>query len=473
MITLRPYQQKSIDCIRAQFAKNITHIIFQLATGGGKTVIFSYMVKIASERGYKCLILTDRIELLEQAGGTFERFDLSYENITAKTKSVPVSNVAVGMVETIKRRVKQRLDFTIYLKNIDLLIIDEAHKAAFDTIFPFLKPECYVIGATATPIRQNSKKPLCDYFSHIVNGPGIQELINDGFLAKPKYYGVTVDLSKVKMKRGEFDEKDQEKLFSETRVFEGLKENLEKHAKGLKTMIFCPSVQSSLNVARDLGCLHVDGTMNPIQREKILSEFENTPGSILTNCAITTTGYDCPSIECIVLYRATTSLPLFLQMIGRGSRTTESKKNFIILDFGMNIQRFGYWHTDRKWTLEPQKKRSRKKDSFPVKFCPECNAILSVNVKHCEYCGFAWPVTEKERIFAELQELTYSEVQDKISNAKTVEEMELIREAKEYKIGYLLHKFETFDQFKEYEKLKKYKPGWARINAARYNIEVP
>lgn len=469
MITLRPYQKKLIDDIRLKFAQGLRRVILQLSTGGGKTVIFTHMVKTASERGNRCLILTDRIELLEQSGGTFDRLNIQYSNITSETRSVPNSRVCVAMVETIKRRVKQRLDFTIYLKSLDLLIIDEAHKAAFDPIFDYLKPECYVIGATATPVRQNAKKPLSDYFSAIVEGPSIWQLIKDGYLSKPRYFGVSTDLSTVKIKAGEFDERDQERVFTEVRVFEGLKENIARHAARMKTMIFCPSVASSQQVAHDLGCLHVDGSMPPAERDRILTEFENTPGSMLSNCAITTTGYDHPGIECIILYRATTSLPLYLQMIGRGSRVTEQKRTFIILDFGMNIQRFGYWHIDRTWSLNPPPRKNRNKDDvFPVKFCPACGAVMSVNVKTCEYCGYVWPITEKERIFAELQELSYSEVQKKMAQAATVEEMEQIRVGKGYKVGYLLHKFTTEQQFKEYEQLKGYRRGWAEIQVKNY-----
>jgi superfamily II DNA or RNA helicase len=437
MIKLRTYQINQIDEIRKAFVKAHNSVIMQAPTGSGKTVMFSYMVKAAAAKQSRCLILTDRVEILEQAGGTFDRVGIDYQNITAKTKAVPNSKVCVAMVETIKRRLKSRLDFQMYLKKIDLLIIDEAHKAAFDSVFAYLKDECYVIGATATPIRTNVKKPLKDYFTAIVEGANIASLIQQQFLSKPKYYGVSVDLSKVKMKAGEFDERDQEKVFSEVKVFEGLKHNLGKYAKGKKTMIFCPSVQSSLNVAHELGCLHLDGEMNSKQRTEILTEFETTPDSVITNCAITTTGYDHAEIECIVLYRATTSLPLYLQMIGRGSRVTETKRAFTILDFGMNVQRFGYWHIERKWSLELPKKISRKKDVFPVKFCPECGAIVSVNVKTCEYCGYIWPVTERERMFAELQELTYVEIQKKMNEATSIEEMEQIRIAKGYKVGYL------------------------------------
>ena len=470
MINLRTYQQKLISDIRAKMSNGSKRNVLQLATGGGKTVIFSFMVKQASDRGLKCLILTDRIELLEQAGGTFQKLGIVYENITAGTNRIPVSRVMVAMVETIKRRVKKRLDFAVLLKSINLLIIDECHKQSFDEVFQYISEDCYVIGATATPYRTNAKKPMSDYFTGLVTGPSISKLIESCYLANPEYYGVNIDLSSVRMKAGEFDENDMTKLYGERKVFEGLKHNLELHAKGLKTMIFCPSVASSLNVASELGCLHVDGTMSAAARDNVLKTFENTPGAVLTNCGITTTGYDCPSIECIVLYRATTSLPLYLQMIGRGSRVTDTKHTFKILDFGMNVERFDFWHVDRIWSLEAQKKKSRKKDSFPVKFCPKCGAILAVNTKSCQYCGFIWPVIEKEKVFAELQKLDYREVQRRMVTA-SVEEMEALRTAKGYKVGYLLHKFDKYEQFEQYEKLKGYRRGWAKINAERFGVK--
>ena len=429
------------------------------------------MVKQASERGNRCLILTDRIELLEQAGGTFSGLGIKYENITAETKQIPSDRVLVAMVETIKRRCKSRLDFQILLKSINLLIIDECHKANFNDIFQYLSPTCYVIGATATPVRAAKLHPLSEYFSAIVSGPSIGNLIKEGYLSRPEYFGVNVDLSGVKMKAGEFDENDQQKVYTETKVFEGLKHNLLKHACGMKTMIFCPNVASSLQVSQELNCLHVDGNMSIAERTSILNQFENTPGAILSNCAITTTGYDCPDIECIVLYRATTSLPLYLQMIGRGSRTTKTKNRFHILDFGMNVQRFDYWHIDRPWDLNNHKRKNREKqDIFPIKLCPSCGSILAINTKQCSYCGFIWPVTEKERVFAELERLTYSEVQKRISSGISVQEMEEIRIAKGYKIGFILHRFTELDQFKEYGKLRGYHWKWADIQYARFLV---
>lgn len=470
-IILRPYQAKSIQQLRAYITQGHSRMILQGATGSGKTVIFSYIVKNASTNGKRCMVLTDRVELLEQAGGTFEKFGIIFENITAETRQVPAGAVMVAMVETIKRRAKHRLEFSMLMKSIDILIIDEAHKNTFNDIFQYLSDTCIVIGATATPIRAGKLTPLSDYFTALVTGPEIMQLVGLGYLSRPRYFGVSVDLSKIRIEKGEFSEADMEKLYGETKLFAGLKDNMSRHAAGKKTMIFCPSVASSKQVADELGCLHVDGTMSPGERHRILKEFENAPGAVISNCAITTTGYDCPDIDCIVLYRATTSLPLYLQMIGRGSRTTAAKDNFTVLDFGMNIQRFGYWHAERRWSLDAEPKKSRKNlDVFPVKFCPTCGAIVPQTARECEYCGHIWLVKEKDRVIAELTELTYKEVQERAAGG-TVAEIEEIRQAKGYKVGWLLHKLSHREQFKEYAKLKGYKPQWADIQCKRYNIQ--
>jgi len=447
--------------------KGHNHIVTQAPTGSGKTIVFSFMVKSAADKGKRCLILTHRTEILEQTGGTFDRLNIQFENITASTRAIPRSKILVAMIETIKRRALKRLDFQMLLRSVDLLILDEVHLGNFFEVFQYFTPSCYVIGFTATPV-STAKRPLSQNFTSLVTGPSIVSLIAENYLSKPRYFGVSVDLSKIKMKAGEFDERDQERLYSETKVFEGLRHNLDKHASGLKTMIFCPSVASSEKVASELGCAHVDGSMSAGTRDAILTTFETTPGAVLTNCGITTTGYDCPGIECIVLYRATTSLPLYLQMIGRGSRVAPGKSTFVILDFGMNVQRFGFWHIDRVWSLEPPKKAKKGKDVFPVKFCPQCGAVVSVNAKTCPECGYIWAVTEKERVFAELSELSFSQVQKRMSEAESVQEMEDIRVGKGYKVGYLLHKFKSEEQFYEYEKLRSYKNGWARIQIKNY-----
>lgn len=461
MIKLRNYQSEMVNNIRAYLSQGIKTIVCQLATGGGKTIIFSYIVKQAAKKGKRCIILTNRIELLEQAGGTFENFGIDYENITSRLKVVPRLSVAVAMVETLNNRLKNRLDFIMWFKSVDIIIIDECHIASFDKLFEHIQPNQVVLGFTATPLRKNKQKPLSDFFTELVQGISIGSLIKQKYLAKPKYYGVTVDLSSVKMKAGDFDQAEQTKVYGDNVVFDGLRENLNKYAKGKKTLIFCPSIESSRKVANDLGCLSVDSKMDKNQRNTVVSEFKQMQGGILANCGILTTGFDCPDIECVVLYRATTSLPLYLQMVGRGSRTTITKQSFIILDFGLNIQRHGFWHDERQWSLHLPKKKKNKEDVYPVKDCPRCDCMVHARVTECPECGYIWKKSEKERVFAELQELSYSEIQAK-ANGASVAELEQMRIARGYKIGWLLRQLKTKDKFYEYARLKGYKRAWVK-----------
>ncbi len=146
--------------------------------------------------------------------------------------------------------------------------------------------------------------------------------------------------------------------------------------------------------------------MSDKERTEIFEWYDKTPDAILCNCGIATTGFDQPDIATVILYRATTSLPLFLQMCGRGSRKHPNKDHFKILDFGNNIERFGYWEDRRTWKLFYEKKSDKEK-AHPMKTCPNCTALLHLSKRKCEYCEFEFPKTEKEIIEEiELVELT-------------------------------------------------------------------
>lgn len=472
MISLRPYQQLIIDETRSRLRQGHNHVVIQAPTGSGKTVIFSFIVKNAVKNNNHCMIVSDRCELLTQTGGTFKRIGLQYENIKAGAKSIPHYFVSIAMVKSLKIRLKSRLDFQMYVRSLQIIIIDEAHLTCFDELFKYISPDCIVLAFTATPIRFGNAPELADNFTSLVQGPAISNLIADNFLSRPVYYGVPIDLASVRIKSGEFEKMDLQKIYTSSEVFGGLRENLQKHGAGMKTIIFCPTIETSKQVASEVGCLHVDGEMSPENRHRVLSEFESNPHGIISNVGILTTGYDHPATERIVLYRATKSLPLYLQICGRGSRIAPGKKQFMILDFGNNVLRHGFWHADREWKLENDRKRkvrADREDIFPIKDCPECGALVPVNTKVCEFCGHVWTKTEEEKRFAELQEMEYGAIMKQIAKGMSVAEMEEIRIAKGYKVGFVLHQFTEREQFIEYGKLKKYHPKWAYIQHERYS----
>jgi len=321
-------------------------------------------------------------------------------------------------------------------------------------------------------VRFGNVPELADHFTSLVQGPPIENLIADGYLARPQYFGVPIDLAAVHIRAGEFDDGDLQKIYTSSEDFGVLRENLQKHGSGKKTIIFCPTIETSLQVSRELGCLHVDGEMSPEKRKAVLHDFEHNPHGIISNVGILTFGYDHPPVERIVLYRATKSLPLYLQICGRGSRISPGKPGFMVLDFGYNVLRHGFWHAQRTWKLEndrSRKKRADKEDIYPIKDCPVCGALVPVNTKICEHCGHVWTKTEEEKRMVELQEMEYGVILKQIAKGMTVEEMEKIRVAREYKIGWLLRQLRDEQLFVDYGKLRNYHPRWAKIQWERYS----
>ncbi|NTU49350.1 MAG: DEAD/DEAH box helicase [Desulfobulbaceae bacterium] len=468
-ITLRPYQETDISEIRKLYAQGKRRVLYQLATGGGKTVVFTVITFLSSMRGKRVLIVTDRKELRQQGGRSIRRAGIEYEEVTAKTRHLPNANVCLSMVETLKRRI-HKPDYLSFVRSFDLIIIDECHICAFNKLFDALEEKQLVLGVTATPQRTGKMRELKEDYDAMHQGPQICELIANGHLVPSVHYGIPVDTSKVRITAGEYNETDQGAVYK--KVYGGAVENWNLRAKGKKTVAFCATVENSIELCAEfnshgISAVHVDGTTPEDDRDEIFRDFDAGVYLVLCNCGIATKGWDCPSVECVILYRMTTSLVLYLQMIGRGSRTFPGKNVFIILDFGGNY-RHGFYDTPRLWSLSnPKKRRSKKDGEFPVKKCPKCESLLPVGVRECKYCGYIYEPTKKEKVFAILREMTPSEITRYAANA-SIDEMETIREVKGYNVGWALHQLKTMADFLAYEALKGYGKGWALINGNRY-----
>jgi superfamily II DNA or RNA helicase len=149
MIHLRNYQQKTIDALRTAIKNGNTKLIMCAPTGSGKTVMFSFMLKSAIERGKKCMVLTHRTELLSQAGGILSNLGCELVNLDAKLKVLPDANLYVAMTQTLARRINKP-EYQSLLSKIDLIIIDESHLQSFNSLLDHTNG--IVIGATATPM---------------------------------------------------------------------------------------------------------------------------------------------------------------------------------------------------------------------------------------------------------------------------------------------------------------------------------
>lgn len=464
MIELRKYQENAIRELRKNIANGKRKLILCAPTGAGKTVMFTYMVSRAVERQKKCLIVTDRTELLTQAGGALEKFGLKPIEIKPNKRINSLNGILyVGMAQTLKRRIKDQM-YVDFLNGLDLVIFDEAHKQEFNELMPYINEKTTVIGATATPYRDGNQVSLHEFYNEIVEVTTIGELIKTGFLSKPHSYGVKVDLSNVRTKAGEYDQDQVAKMYDEVKMYHGVFENYTKITPNKKAIIFASNVESSVQLVDDfkqrgLPIEHIDGTTPQGERKRILEWFKNTPNALISNVGILNAGFDEPNLEVVILYRATKSISLFLQMCGRGSRVTETKKDFYILDFGNNISRHGFWEQEREWNL---KKKKKKDGVAPVKDCPECGCILSARLMECPECKHVFEKTEKdieEQIIVELQKMTYQQIQDEIKTAD-FKKLEQIAIAKGYKKTWIYYHLKTEDDLYRYAKYKGYHKNW-------------
>jgi superfamily II DNA or RNA helicase len=351
------YQQGDIDIIfeRLDNAPKNHHLLYQLPTGGGKTVIFSEIVRqYLSRHNKKVVVLTHRIELCKQTSKMLKGFDVKNKIINSKIKELPDQNeysCFVAMVETLKNRIN---DHILQLDNVGLVIIDEAHYNSFRKLLTSFK-DAFILGVTATPLSSNIKLPMNENYDELIVGDTISSLIEKGFLAKAITFSYDVGLTSLKVGiNGDYTVKSSDDLYSNMVMQEKLLHAYTEKSLGKKTLIFNNGIATSIYVYetfREAGfdIRHLDNTNTAQERKAILQWFKKTPNAILTSVGILTTGFDEPTVETIILNRATKSLTLYYQMIGRGSRKLVDKDSFTVIDLGNNAARFGLWSEPVDW----------------------------------------------------------------------------------------------------------------------------
>ncbi|MEO5572018.1 MAG: DEAD/DEAH box helicase family protein [Bacteroidia bacterium] len=354
---LYAYQQGAIDEILNRLKDNPAryNLLYQLPTGGGKTVIFSEIARrFILATGKKVLILTHRVELCAQTSQMLHEFGVMNKIINSAVKELPVPNdylCYVAMVETLNNRLRDKI---LNLDTIGLMIVDEAHHNSFGKLFKFYE-KGVALGVTATPLSSNINIRMKDMYDELIIGESITSLINTGFLARAVTWHYHVGLTSLKVGRnGDYTVSSSERLYNNHAMQDKLLGAYREKSIGKKTLIFNNGIVTSQYVYstfREAGydIKHLDHTHTAAERKEILQWFKTKPDAILTSVSILTTGFDEPTVESIILNRATKSLTLYFQMIGRGSRVLPDKKEFIVIDLGNNLNRFGLWDAPVDW----------------------------------------------------------------------------------------------------------------------------
>ncbi|MDB2420360.1 helicase-related protein, partial [Flavobacteriaceae bacterium] len=301
----------------------------------------------------KVLVLTHRIELSKQTSNMLNEFGVPNKviNSTAKLDDQDNYDCFVAMVETLKNRLN---DDKLDISDIGLVIVDEAHYNSFTKIFKFFD-DSFILGVTATPLSSNIKLPMYENYQELFVGETIEDLIENRYLASANMFSYNVGLTSLEVgANGDYTVKSSEDLYTNVDMLSKLVGAYEETSKGKKTLIFNNGIQTSIQVFHAFKkagypIAHLDNTNTKKERDFILKWFKKTPNAIITSVSILTTGFDEPTIESIILNRATKSLTLYYQMIGRGSRILNNKSTFNVVDLGNNFHRFGPWGADLDW----------------------------------------------------------------------------------------------------------------------------
>lgn len=345
---LRPYQKAAKEAVFDKWTAGTKRTLLVLPTGTGKTIVFASVTEECVRRGERILILAHRGELLEQAAdkilqSTGLRCAVEKAEQTCKGTWY---RVIVGSVQTLMRE-RRLLGFAPdYFKTI---VVDEAHhciSGSYQKVLQYFS-DAKVLGVTATPDR-GDMKDLGTYFENIAYEYTLPKAIREGYLSPIKALTIPlkIDISGVGIQTGDF--KAGELGTALDPYLEQIACEMEKHCVNRKTVVFLPLVKTSQKF-RDILNQHgfkaaeVNGSSE--DRAQILKDFDEDRYNVLCNSMLLTEGWDCPSVDCVIVLRPTKVRSLYCQMVGRGTRLHPGKDHLLLLDF--------LWHTERHELCHP------------------------------------------------------------------------------------------------------------------------
>lgn len=345
---LRPYQQAAKAAVLDEWDRGVDKTLLVLPTGTGKTIVFSAVAEEAVKRGGRVLIIAHRGELLEQAADKLEK-STGLRSSLEKAESSCLGSwyrVAVGSVQSLQR--PSRLD-RFAPDYFSTIIIDEAHHCLSDGYQRVLEhfSAAKVLGVTATPDRGDMRS-LGQYFETLAYEYTLVQAIRDGYLSPIKALTVPLrlDLSSVGVQNGDFKVGDLGTALDP--YLDAIADEMLKNCANRKTVVFLPLVKTSqkfrdiLN-AKGFRAAEVNGESD--DRAEVLRDFEAGKYNVLCNSMLLTEGWDCPSVDCVIVLRPTKIRSLYSQMVGRGTRLYPGKDHLLLLDF--------LWHTERHELCHP------------------------------------------------------------------------------------------------------------------------
>ena len=346
--TLRPYQQQARERIHAEWENGHTRTLLVLPTGTGKTIVFASVAADQVRAGDRVLILAHRGELLEQAADKLQR-STGLVSAVEKADATCLNTwfrVVVGNVQTLQRTARLERFSHDYFGTI---IIDEAHHAITDGYRRILDyfGSAKVLGVTATPDRGDMRN-LGEVFDSLAFEYKLTDAIKEGYLCRimAQTIPLKLDISSVTISGGDYAVGDLGTALDP--YLEQIAAEMAQRCKGRKTVVFLPLIKTSQKF-RDLlnshGFRAAEVNGQSTDRKEVLADFDAGKYNVLCNSMLLTEGWDCPSVDCVVVLRPTKVRSLYSQMVGRGTRLSPGKSDLLLLDF--------LWMTDKHELCRP------------------------------------------------------------------------------------------------------------------------
>lgn len=393
---LRPYQQEAKDSIFEQWESGIQNTLLVLPTGCGKTIVFAKVAEECVRRGDRVLILAHRGELLEQAADKIGNAT-GLGCATEKAEQTCLGSwfrIVVGSVQSLMREKRLNQFPGDYFHTI---IIDEAHHCISDSYQKVLQhfPDANVLGVTATPDRGDMKN-LGSVFESLAYEYTLPKAIKEGYLSPIKAVTIPlqVDLTGVGMQSGDFKAGDLGTALDP--YLYNIAEEMKKYCSGRKTVVFLPLIKTSQkfrDILNENGFRAAEVNGDSQDRTEILQEFYDGKYDVLCNSMLLTEGWDCPSVDCVVVLRPTKVRSLYCQMVGRGTRLAPGKEHLLLLDF--------LWHTERHELCHPAHLICENEEVAKQMTANLENATYPVDIEEAERTAAEDVIAQREEALAQ------------------------------------------------------------------------